>query len=242
MCGFQHASQRWPFLPPAKLRIRAERSSCMMPWKHFNIVIKHRREPVELGTSKWQRQEKPCHDYPALVIGVDFWLVKTICWWHGLSLEMSTFTWVDIILDSLSRCWFVTWAEAICPGSCGLATSWGPGPDLCWSCCWVSDLWALLKLRDPSGCCRNIWKHNRNAVRLWSLPARARPFFVWPAYPGHSGSFLTHTDLPGKVHPLDVETPSAWEATRRVREPEMGSRWQGCWPGPQEGSGLVTQV
>jgi len=37
----------------------------------------------------------------------------------GISCELriGLGPWVDITLDSLSRCWFATWAEPICPGS-----------------------------------------------------------------------------------------------------------------------------
>lgn len=33
--------------------------------------------------------------------------------------------WADITFDSLSRCWFVTWVDVICPGSGVLTTSGG---------------------------------------------------------------------------------------------------------------------
>lgn len=33
--------------------------------------------------------------------------------------------WAGITFDSLSRCWFVTWVDVICPGSGVLTTSGG---------------------------------------------------------------------------------------------------------------------
>jgi hypothetical protein len=41
------------------------------------------------------------------------WLPPCISW----ELLIGFGPWEDITLDSLSRCWFVTWVEAICPGS-----------------------------------------------------------------------------------------------------------------------------
>lgn len=41
------------------------------------------------------------------------WPLPCIIW----ELLIGLGPWVDITLDSLSRCWFVTWTEAICPGS-----------------------------------------------------------------------------------------------------------------------------